>query len=237
LEDSIALAQPFPFRAFVITWIDTTDASVSFYYNSEKDRRGTSSLDPLIKVDGPIMSNVDCPRINSSAMPSDNCSKMASEIFENPVGEHGKFNIFGRDTPPPDSTCTEAGSSFNINPCQQWVKISQSTDQVTTTSRLSGVWIYMPWGYLTVNGTDANFGNAFNDHWFYNDNNWGLSARIWVRSFSTSSRVHIRVPRSSLADITESVASIGGQQKNFINWVGKDWIARATTATRIGNRL
>jgi hypothetical protein len=218
-------------------WIDTTDASVSFYYNSEKDRRGTSSQDPLIKVFGPIMSNVDCPRDNPlTTMPSEDCSTMAAEISVNPVGQHGKFNIFGRDTPP-DSTCTEAGSSAPNNPCQQWVKISQSIDQVNSPSRLSGVWIYMPWGYLTVSGTDENFTDAFTNPWFYNDNNWSISARIWVRSFSTVSRVHIRVPRSSLADITESVGSIGGQQKNFINWIGKDWVARATTATRIGNRL
>jgi hypothetical protein len=96
----------------------------------------------------------------------------------------------------------------------------------------------MPWGYLTVNGSDKNFDDEpLKNPWFYNDNNWSISARIWVRSFSTSSRVHIRVPRSSLADITESVGSIGGQQKNFINWIGKDWVARAATATRIGNRL
>lgn len=219
-------------------WIDTTDQSTTFYYNSSTDSRGISTAAPLINLfQGGTMSNVSCARANPlNNVPTENCKTLVSENVFNPVAEYDRFNIFGRDTSPA-STCIDAGRTNQ--PCNQIIIIgADSSASATNRSRIAGAWFYLPWGLVSfcVNGCGPL--PAITQAELNTDDSWNFGGRIWVRTILAGGQNHFRVPPSASSDLTQLVgAAANSADVTYIGWEGVDWVARAPTASRKGFSL
>jgi hypothetical protein len=218
-------------------WIDTTDHSVSFYYNRSTDSRGIASATPLINLfQGGTMSNVFCSRGSPlSASPTENCKTLISENTFNPVSEYDRFNIFGRDTAAANN-CTEMGLSNQ--PCNQIVIIgADSSATATNRSRIAGAWIYMPWGLVSfcVNGCGGL--PSLTAAQLADEDSWNFGGRIWVRTILAGGQNHFRVPPSASSSLTQLVGAANSADATYIGWEGVDWVARAPTAARKGFSL
>jgi hypothetical protein len=219
-------------------YLDTSDESITLYYNRREDTRGLSWTSPLIWANrGGSMQNVSCttgrgPK-NENA-PIDNCKTLVPENSYNPPGYYERLNIFGRQTTPLETGCSEAGE-LNTQPCMQYIIINSrylgSTLLWTQRSKLSGVWIYMPWGYLGL------FGDYVEKNNFFLDDSWIYSGRIWVRTLAPIGQTGVRVPPSSSVNLTSVTGASDSTQGHYIAWDGTDWIARSTTATFKGFTL
>lgn len=129
-----------------------------------------------------------------------------------PVGEPDRLNFFGRDT-------GNAGEIQNI----------LITTAFGTNAKIGGVWFYLPGGRAELRIT----GDAANDvpSGFYtnNEDNWSFFGRIWVSHFKPYGAFHLRVPDSRLT--TGGFGTTNPAQ--FVTQNGIDWVARATTGTRL----
>ncbi len=224
-------------------WVDTTDHSVSFYYNRSTDSRGITAADPLINlVRGGTMSNVSCsagrgggqpPFLNVA--PVENCKTLVSENVFNPVAEYDRFNIFGRDTSP-DNTCIDAGRTNQ--PCNQVIIIgADSSASAANRSRIAGAWFYLPWGLVSfcVNGCGSLPGLTPAE--LAQDDSWNFGGRIWVRTILAGGQNHFRVPPSASSSLTQLVGVSNSADVSYIGWEGIDWVARSPTAARKGFSL
>lgn len=224
-------------------WIDTTDHSVSFYYNRSTDSRGISAADPLINlVRGGTMSNVSCttgrgggqpPFLNVA--PIENCKTLVSENVFNPVAEYDRFNIFGRDTSP-GNNCIDAGRTNQ--PCNQVIIIgADSSASAANRSRIAGAWFYLPWGLVSfcVNGCGDLPGLTPAE--LAQDDSWNFGGRIWVRTILAGGQNHFRVPPSASSSLTQLVGVANSADVSYIGWEGIDWVARSPTAARKGFSL
>lgn len=216
-------------------WIDSTDHSVTFYYNRSTDSRGISINSPLINLtQGGLMANVSCPRGANplGTVPTENCKTLVSENIFNPVGEYDRFNIFGRDTTPAN-TCFDSGLSNQ--PCNQFIAIgADASATAANRSRIAGAWFYLPWGYVSIcaNGCgvipNAGFDIRQND-------SWNFGGRIWVRTIHNGGQTHFRVPPSTSSTLTQLVGAANSAEVSYIGWEGIDWVARSSTAARKGS--
>jgi hypothetical protein len=235
-------------------WMDTTDASITFYYNRTEDTRGirnflpaqgatTGTAGPLILLaNGAALSNVICSRANpDTTAPSENCTTLVSENVFNPVGEYDRFNIFGRDTTP-GNICRE----FDVpnRPCMQIIAIGADSSTTSTAgrARIAGAWIYMPWGLVgfRVNGCGtpppggtglASLSNAA----YYVDDSWNYGGRLWARSVYACGQNHFRVPPSSSANLSALIGSSNSADISYVGWTGQDWVVRASSGRSIGS--
>lgn len=215
-------------------WFDTTDESISFYYNRSTDTRGITAANPLINLfQGGTMSNVICSRANpTSTVPTADCRTLVAENVFNPVGEYDRLNIFGRDTTPAN-TCIDAGRTNQ--PCNQIVVIGADSDASSTNrSRIAGAWFYMPWGLVSfcVNGCGPlpALSNAF----LQQDDSWNFGGRLWVRTILAGGQNHFRVPPSASSSLTQLVGAANSTEVTYIGWEGIDWVARSPTGVRRG---
>ena len=224
-------------------WIDTTDHSISFYYNRPTDSRGITAADPLINlVQGGTMSNVACPtgrgvgsRPYLNVAPVENCRTLVPENEFNPVAEYDRFNIFGRDTSP-GTGCIDAGRTNQ--PCNQVIIIgADSSASATNRSRIAGAWFYLPWGLVSfcVNGCGSLPGLTPAE--LAQDDSWNFGGRIWVRTILAGGQNHFRVPPSASSSLTQLVGVANSADVSFIGWEGIDWVARSPTAARKGFSL
>jgi hypothetical protein len=220
-------------------WIDTTDHSISFYYNRSTDTRGITNANPLINLfQGGTMSNVNCSRGPSPVLnvaPLENCRTLVPENVFNPVGQYDRFNIFGRDSAP-GTNCTEMG--LTSQPCNQVVIIgADSSASSSNRSRIAGAWIYMPWGLVSfcVNGCGGL--PSLTAAELAQDDSWNFGGRLWVRTILAGGQNHFRVPPSASSSLTQLVGSTNSADVSFIGWEGVDWVARAPTAARKGFSL
>lgn len=211
-------------------WIDTSDHSISFYYNQSNDSRGIGSTSPLINLfQGGTMANVFCSRGSNilTTQPTENCITLIAENNFSPVGEYDRFNIFGRDTTPAN-TCIDAGQ---INqPCNQVVIIgADSGASSSNRARIAGAWIYMPWGLVSfcVNGCGPLPQLTYSQ--LFTDDSWNYGGRLWVRSILAGGQNHFRVPPSASSTLTNLVGSTNSADVTYIGWEGVDWVARATS--------
>lgn len=224
-------------------WVDTTDHSISFYYNRPTDSRGISTAAPLINlVRGGTMSNVSCttgrgggqpPFLNVA--PVENCKTLVSENVFNPVAEYDRFNIFGRDTSP-ENTCIDAGRTNQ--PCNQVIIIgADSSASAANRSRIAGAWFYLPWGLVSfcVNGCGTLPGLTPAE--LAQDDSWNFGGRIWVRTILAGGQNHFRVPPSASSSLTQLVGVANSADVSYIGWEGIDWVARSPTAARKGFSL
>ncbi|MEA5391427.1 hypothetical protein VB738_09165 [Cyanobium gracile UHCC 0139] len=224
-------------------WVDTTDHSVSFYYNRATDSRGITAADPLINlVRGGTMSNVSCatgrgggqpPYLNVA--PVENCKTLVSENVFNPVAEYDRFNIFGRDTTPANN-CIDAGRTNQ--PCNQVIIIgADSSASAANRSRIAGAWFYLPWGLVSfcVNGCGSLPGLTSAE--LAQDDSWNFGGRIWVRTILAGGQNHFRVPPSASSSLTQLVGVANSADVSYIGWEGIDWVARSPTAARKGFSL
>jgi hypothetical protein len=216
-------------------WLDTTDESISFYYNRSTDSRGITTAAPLINlVQGGTMSNVSCSRANPlNTVPTENCRTLVSENVFNPVREYDRFNIFGRDTSP-GNTCIDAGRTSQ--PCNQIIIIgADSSATATNRSRIAGAWFYLPWGLVSfcVNGCGPL--PALTSAELAQDDSWNFCGRIWVRTILAGGQNHFRVPPSSSSTLTQLVGATNSADVTYIGWDGIDWVARSSTAARKGS--
>jgi len=216
-------------------WLDTTDQSISFYYNRTTDTRGITAANPLINLfQGGTMSNVICSRANpTSTVPTANCRTLVPENVFNPVGEYDRFNVFGRDTTPAN-TCIDAGRTNQ--PCNQIVVIGADSDASSTNrARIAGAWFYMPWGLVSfcVNGCGPipSISNAF----LQQDDSWNFGGRLWVRTILAGGQNHFRVPPSASSSLTQLVGAANSSDVTYIGWEGVDWVARSPSAARRGS--
>ena len=220
-----------------ILYVDTsydqlsqTNTSISFYYNNTTDTRHSwSSGGPIGLQYGGSIINVACQEIN------DNCITPVSETKFNPPGQYTSFNIFGRDTPPA-SGCKEAGRSNQG--CMQMITIvtnACASADFNLRSRLTGAWLYLPWGYLYIFGRGES-----SDSWCDNINsgNFLFSGRAWVRSLRVYGFTPLHFAPSASSDFAIRVgAAADSDQSTYIGWTGIDWVARAATSTRKGVSL
>ena len=223
-------------------WIDTTDHSVSFYYNRATDSRGITAANPLINlVQGGTMSNVACPtgrgagRPYLSVAPVENCKTLVPENEFNPVAEYDRFNIFGRDTSP-GTGCIDAGRTNQ--PCNQVIIIgADSSASAANRSRIAGAWFYLPWGLVSfcVNGCGDLPGLTSAE--LAQDDSWNFGGRIWVRTILAGGQNHFRVPPSASSSLTQLVGVANSADVSYIGWEGIDWVARSPTAARKGFSL
>jgi hypothetical protein len=229
-------------------WLDTTDAAISFYYNRTEDTRGTSSIittagtttgvgGPLIVLSsGASLANVRCTRINpTTTAPTENCTTLIPENVFNPVGEYDRFNIFGRDTSPAPTGCTEFGVAGK--PCMQVIALGADSSTTSTAgrARIAGSWIYMPWGLVgfRVNGCGGLNNLAISE--LNTDDSWNYGGRLWARSIYACGQNHFRVPPSSSASLSALIGSASSSDINYVGWTGQDWVARSTSGTVIGS--
>lgn len=215
-------------------WLDTTDESISFYYNRATDTRGITNADPLINLfQGGTMANVICSRANpTSTVPVADCTDLVPENVFNPVAEYDRFNIFGRDTTPANN-CVDAGRSNQ--PCNQIVVIgADSSANSSNRSRIAGAWFYMPWGLVSfcVNGCGPL--PAISAAELAQEDSWNFGGRLWVRTILAGGQNHFRVPPSASSALTQLVGVSGSAEVNYIGWEGIDWVARAPTGVRLG---
>ena len=224
-------------------YLDTTDQSISFYYNRNTDTRGISSTIPALGSNsgagGPVIflsngasiANVRCIRSNpSTTAPTENCTALVPENVFNPVGEYDRFNIFGRDTAP-GSTCTE----FNVanKPCMQIIAIGADASSGSR-ARIAGAWIYMPWGLVGFRVNQCG-PPALSQAEFDSDDSWNYGGRIWARSIYACGQNHFRIPPSSSASLSALAGAPSSADINYVGWSGQDWVARSTSGTVIGS--
>lgn len=235
-------------------WMDTTDGSITFYYNRTEDTRGyrnfapargstTGTAGPLILLsNGAGLANVICSRLNASTTaPTENCTTLVAENVFNPVGEYDRFNIFGRDTAPAN-VCQEF--SVTNRPCMQIIAIGADSSTTSTAgrARIAGAWIYMPWGLVgfRVNGcgTPPPGGDgipSLTDAAYYVDDSWNYGGRLWARSVYACGQNHFRVPPSSSASLSALIGSSNSSDIQYVGWTGQDWVARSTSGAVIGS--
>jgi hypothetical protein len=213
--------------------VDTTDHSISFYYNRPTDVRGITFADPLINLaQGASMVNVSCSRGANpqNTVPTENCKTLVSEFVFNPVAEYDRFNIFGRETSPANN-CFDSGQSNQ--PCNQVIVISaDGSANSASRSRIAGAWFYLPWGYVSfcVNGCGDIPSISAAD--FALDDSWNFGGRIWVRTIHNGGQAHFRVPPSPSATLAQLVGAANSSQISYIGWEGIDWVARSPTGLR-----
>jgi len=213
-------------------WIDTSDYSISFYYNSDNDFRGNTTAAPLVNLfRGGTISTVKC--ISGSA-PTDNCTTLVPEVSAT-VGEFDYFNMFGRDTAP-GNNCSEMG--LTNQPCNQYITIG-TNNSGTTPSRISGTWFYFPWGFLAFasNLCSPIPASPLGASYFSSDDSWTFAGRIWARTILACGQNHFRVPPSSSASFSQLTGAANTAQTTYIGWSGIDWVARSTTTARQGFSL
>ena len=228
-------------------WLDTTDASISFYYNRTEDTRGTSSVLPAVGatsgVGGPLivlssgasLANVRCARVNpTTTAPTENCTTLVSENVFNPVGEYDRFNIFGRDTSPAPTGCTEFGVASR--PCMQVIAIGADSSTTSTAgrARIAGAWIYMPWGLVGFRVNACGGLNSLPISELNTDDSWNYGGRLWARSIYACGQNHFRVPPSSSASLSALIGSSSSADINYVGWTGQDWVVRASSGRSIG---
>jgi hypothetical protein len=238
-------------------FIDTSDASVTFYYNRTEDTRGIRNFLPaagtttgvagplMVLTNGASLANVICPtppsntaytgRANSSTTaPAENCTSNVPENVFNPVGEYDRFNVFGRDTTPAN-ICLE----FDVanRPCMQVIAIGadSSTTSAAGRARIAGAWIYMPWGLVGFRVNGCNTIPSLADSAYYVDDSWNYGGRLWVRSVYACGQNHFRVPPSSSASLSALVGSNNSADIQYVGWTGVDWVARSTSGAQIGS--
>lgn len=219
--------------------LDTTDHSITFYYNRSTDSRGITTAAPLINLfQGGTMANVSCSRGANplSTAPTENCITLVSENVFNPVAEYDRFNIFGRDTSP-GNTCFDAGRTNQ--PCNQIIIIAaDSTATSANRSRIAGAWFYLPWGLVSfcVNGCGPL--PSLTAAELAQDDSWNFGGRIWVRTILAGGQNHFRVPPSASSSLSLLLgATANSADVTYIGWEGVDWVARAPTASRKGFSL
>lgn len=193
-------------------FIDTHGGPLSFYYTAPEttDRRngGINRALPenfiYLSRSPAELAHVDCGALRND------CQTPVDDSVFSPVGEPDRLNFFGRDT-------GTAGNEQNI--------------RINTTfgnnSKIAGVWFYLPRGRveLRVNGGQAN---SVPPGFYTDDDSWSFSGRIWVSQFKPYGAFHLRVPDSRLSG---SFGETG--QARYVNWNGIDWVARATTNSRL----
>ncbi|MBM5825260.1 MAG: hypothetical protein FJ054_07860 [Cyanobacteria bacterium M_surface_10_m2_119] len=197
-------------------FIDTSGGPLSFFYTEPATtdlRFGVNNVNNtenfIFTSRSPAeLAHVLCPDIRPQcdiAVDDDN--------YEfSPVGEPDRLNFFGRDT-------GAAGQEQNI----------LITTSFGTNAKIGGVWFYLPRGRAELRVT----GGAANDvpAGFYtnNEDNWSFFGRIWVSQFKPYGAFHLRVPDSRVTG-----AALGeANPAKFVPWNGIDWVARATTNTRL----
>jgi hypothetical protein len=235
-------------------WMDTTDESITFYYNRTEDTRGIRNFLPaqgattgvggplILLANGAALSNVICSRTNpGTTAPTENCTTLVPENVFNPVGEYDRFNIFGRDTTP-GNICLE----FNVTnrPCMQIIAIGADSSTTSTAgrARIAGAWIYMPWGLVgfRVNGCGTPPPNgtgipSLSNAAYYVDDSWNYGGRLWARSVYACGQNHFRVPPSTSASLSALIGSSNSADIQYVGWTGVDWVARSTSGAVIGS--
>jgi len=208
-------------------YIDTSDYPISFYYTSSNDYRGHSITTPLIWLKaGALIRHVSCSRGNNMATtaPQENCKLPVDASAFNSVGTYGRLNFFGRNTPL-GYISIEAG--MKDQPTMQVINIDNYAYSGLR-SGIFGAWLYFPWGHLAFCGVTCAWpwgGSPLSVADLHSDNSFNFYGRLWVRSLSSAGQTHLRIVASPSENLTNLA---GGNQ-----WTGVDWVARATTRTRI----
>jgi hypothetical protein len=212
--------------------VDTSGGNINFYYNSSSDTRGTSLSSPLINMaNSAELLHVNCP--NSGALteppsptgaavtPSNNCLTGIPTTVYAAVGENDLLNIFGRDTPPNNSTS---------NPTMQWVRIGSTS---ASPGKISGAFFYMPYGSVYLVQDQCSTGGT-NPNATFNFN-----GRIWSRFLIACGVSYFLTPPSSTLNLQALGinSNISLNTSGFVGSTGTDWVATTATATRVNSGL
>ncbi len=199
-------------------FIDTTGGPLSLLYNEPitTDRRfgiaNTANPERFIFLSqSPAQfTHVFCPSIEAE------CANVIDDQNYNfsAVGEPDRLNFFGRNT-------GSAGQEQNVS----------ITTPFGQTAKVGGVWFYLPQGFveLTINDS-GGAGSVPAGFYTNNEDNWSFYGRIWVKNFRPFGAFHLRLPDSRVA----GAGALGvANPAQFTSQSGVDWVARATTSSRL----
>jgi hypothetical protein len=196
-------------------FIDTTGGPLSLLYNepTTTDRRfgiaNTANPERFIFISqSPAQfTHVFCPSIEAE------CDDVIDDETYNfsAVGEPDRLNFFGRNT-------GTAGQEQNIS----------ITTPFGETAKVGGVWFYLPQGFVELTIDDDGASSIPVGFYTDNEDNWSFYGRIWVKNFRPYGAFHLRLPDSRV-DGALGVAN----PAQFTTQSGVDWVARATTSTRL----
>ena len=199
-------------------FIDTTGGPLSLLYNEPitTDRRfgiaNTANPERFIFLSqSPAQfTHVFCPSIEAE------CANVIDDQNYNfsAVGEPDRLNFFGRNS-------GSAGQEQNVS----------ITTPFGQTAKVGGVWFYLPQGFVELTINDSG-GASSVPAGFYtnNEDNWSFYGRIWVKNFRPYGAFHLRLPDSRVA----GAGALGvANPAQFTSQSGVDWVARATTSSRL----
>jgi len=186
--------------------IDTSDGPISFYYTTTSGWGYTNSNQDMILLGtADSLQHVKC---NSR---SGACASPVSDLVFSSLGQPAQFNILGN-----------AYSSSYPNYLQH-IYLNATTSGSTDPGKITGVFIYLPSGFLELNA--ALGGSCV----ISNTDCWNVNGRIWVHNLKAYGDLVFRVPPSSGNYIT---TALNGSSFSVVPWSGIDWVARSVTGVR-----
>jgi hypothetical protein len=186
--------------------IDTSDGPLSFYYTTTSGWGYTNSNQDMI-----LLGTADSLQHVKCSSRSGACASPVSDLVFSSLGQPAQFNILGN-----------AYSSSHPNYLQH-IYLNATTSGSTDPGKITGVFIYLPSGFLELNA--ALGGSCV----ISNTDCWNVNGRIWVHDLKAYGDLVFRVPPSSGNYIT---TAINGSSFSVVPWTGIDWVARSVTGVR-----
>jgi len=186
--------------------IDTSDGPLSLYYTTAGGWGYTNATQDMILLGtGDALQHVKCNNRSGS------CATPVSDLIFSSLGQPAQLNIIGNNF-----------SSSYPNYLQH-IYLNATTSGSTDPGKITGVFIYLPSGFLELNAALGGSCVASNTDC------WNVNGRIWVHDLKAYGDLVFRVPPSSGNYVT---ASISGSSLSVVPWTGVDWVARSVTGIR-----
>jgi hypothetical protein len=139
---------------------------------------------------------------------SGSCATPVSDLVFSTLGQPAQLNILGNPF---------SATYPNYN---QHIYLNATTSGSTDPGKITGVFIYMPSGFLELNA--ALGGTCV----ISNPDCWNVNGRIWVRNMKAYGDLVFRVPPSSGNYVSPDTSF------SVVPWMGVDWVARSVTGVR-----
>jgi len=186
--------------------IDTSDGPLSLYYNTAGGWAYTNSTQDMILLGtGDSVQHVKCTSRSAT------CATPVSDLVFSSLGQPAQLNLLGNEYSPTYSNYL------------QHIYLNATTSGSTDPGKITGVFIYMPTGFLELN---AALGGSCD---VSNTDCWNVNGRIWVHNLKAFGDLVFRVPPSSGNYV---INAINGSSFSVVPWSGIDWVARSVTGVR-----
>jgi len=186
--------------------IDTSDGPLSLYYNASAGWAYTNSTQEMI-----LLGTADSVQHVKCSSRSGTCASPVSDLVFSSLGQPAQLNILGN-----------AYNSVYSNYLQH-IYLNATASGSTDPGKITGVFIYLPTGFLELNAALGGSCVASNTDC------WNVNGRIWVHNLKAYGDLVFRVPPSSGNYVT---SAINGSSFSVVPWTGIDWVARSVTGVR-----